>query len=299
VPENERMAELDRLGDLIGTQHVPSITSTSDKQVPPELSEHVKGYGPIQDGIRRIQANVEKINRLKAKDRSTSEEKKRKAIAQEVSTVIETTNKIGVTMKSQLEDFKKLNEAYAKENKGSTVCRMRDNLYSTNLRNFKQAWEKYNTVSQQYDDELRDRAKRQLLVLDSTISDEEIEKVIQSGNLDQVMKRVMADSNLREVVHDLEERHSEIQQLEKQVTEIHQLFTDLLALVETQQESLDVITIHIDHARNATVGAEKNLIQAEKAQQKSRKCMCWILLLGLLFLVVVLLSVLLPVLKKS
>jgi len=54
------------------------------------------------------------------------------------------------------------------------------------------------------------------------------------------------------------------------VLEIHELFRDLATLVDLQQESLDVIENRILHAKNYTVKAEKELVEANEYQNKAR-----------------------------
>jgi len=81
----------------------------------------------------------------------------------------------------------------------------------------------------------------------------------------------MVSDELKLVVRDIDIRHQEILQLERQVLELYELFKDLATLAHLQQERLDSIEGHIQKARQHTEKAEVELAKAEKYQQGARK----------------------------
>lgn len=108
---------------------------------------------------------------------------------------------------------------------------------------------------------LLDRTRRQLKIVDKDITDEEIEKIVESGRAQDVITEALICENLEDVVRDIEERHQGILKLEQQVLEVYELFRDLATLVDLQQESLDVISNRISQAKNYTEKAETELAQ--------------------------------------
>jgi len=172
-------------------------------------------------------------------------------------------------------------------------------MYQTNIRKFHQVMNDYNAASHEFKQALQERTRRQLKIVDSEISDEDIEKIVESGQANDVIKQALISDNLQNVVRDIEERHLDILKLEKQVLEVYELFRDLATLVELQQESLDVIETRITAARDYTVQAEKELHSAENYQTKARRRQCCLLMLLLGVLVAVLAPVLATQLKKS
>jgi len=186
-----------------------------------------------------------------------------------------------------------------KKNKDSAKAQVRDNMYQTNIRKFHQVMNDYNAASHEFKQALQERTRRQLKIVDSEISDDDIEKIVESGQANDVIKQALISDNLQNVVRDIEERHLDILKLEKQVLEVYELFRDLATLVELQQESLDVIETRITAARDYTVQAEKELHSAENYQQKARRRQCCLFLLLLGVLVAVLAPTLATQLKKS
>jgi len=249
----------------------------------------MKLYDPIKRGLHLIQENVEKINKLKQKDRQTASDKGRKDIMQELDAVMNETTGTGAQIKKSLEEIKKLNIAYEKEHKGSAKVEVRKNLYQTNIRRFHQVMNEYNAASHEFKQALQERTRRQLKIVDSKISDDEIEKIVDSGQANDVIKQALLSDNLQSVVRDIEERHLDILKLERQVLEVYELFRDLATLVDLQQETLDVIENRIQKSTTYVKEAEKELVKAEEYQTKARqrKCCCLILALAILLAIII------------
>jgi len=154
-------------------------------------------------------------------------------------------------------------------------------------------------ASHEFKQSLQERIRRQLKIVDSKISDEEVEKIVASGQADGVIKQVLISENLQDVVRDIEDRHLDILKLERQVLEVYELFKDLATLVEIQQESLDVIENRIGKAKDYVERAEGQLAEAEVYQKKTRKKQCCLIILLLAILIAILGPVLGTQLKKS
>jgi len=132
----------------------------------------------------------------------------------------------------------------------------------------------YNLASNEFKQSLQDRTRRQLKFISADITEREVEDILESGKADQVLKEAIAGENLKAVVRDIEDRHLEIIKLEKQVLEVYELFRDLATMVEMQQESFDIISERINHARDFAADAEQQLQEAANYQDKARKRLC-------------------------
>jgi t-SNARE complex subunit (syntaxin) len=294
---SDAAADVDRLAELqtsdgdtpqpAGTGAAPDTEEKAETN--PELQEHMRLYDPIKKGLHLIQENVEKINRLKQKDRQTANEKARKEIMQELDAIMGETTGTGAQIKKFLEEIKKQNVVYEKEHKNSAKAEVRKNLYQTNIRRFHQIMNEYNAASHEFKQALQERTRRQLKIVDSKISDEEIEKIVDSGQANDVIKQALLSDNLQSVVRDIEERHLDILKLERQVLEVYELFRDLATLVDLQQETLDVIENRIQKSTQYVKDAEKELVKAADYQDKARqrKCCCLIIALGILVAILV------------
>ena len=132
----------------------------------------------------------------------------------------------------------------------SAKSQMQQNLYQTHVRRFRTVMNDYNTTSHQFKQNLQDRTRRQLKIgtftntalfccvnafqsrpvqafcarnmtfhrlVDSSITEEDVEKIVESGEAAGVIKQALISDNVKDVVQDIEERHKDIMKLEKQV----------------------------------------------------------------------------------
>lgn len=87
----------------------------------------------------------------------------------------------------------------------------------------------------------------------------------------------------------IEERDAAVHTINTQIGEVHQIFQDLAVLVSDQGGQLDDIEANINRAAEHTIDANTQLIGAQRAQRRSQKCWCTLLVaLAVTFLVLIL-----------
>jgi syntaxin 1B/2/3 len=287
------MSGVDRLAELRGSAGVGEGDDTETVDAPvdapsdPELAGHMKRYETIKRGLDVIQSNASAVEKLKQKNKQTANEKARKSVMQQMDAIMASTNQYGHAIKSALDEIKGDNAAYDKANPDSAKSQIRLNLYQTHIRRFQQVMNDYNTAAHTFKQDLQKRTRREIRIVDSDLTEAEIDDIVDSGRAQDVIKQALVSDNLQDVVRVIEERHADILKLEQQVLEIYELFRDLATLVDLQQESLDVIENRIMHAKNYTEKAEVELQEAEEYQRKarSRRCCCLLIILGILAVV--------------
>ena len=89
------------------------------------------------------------------------------------------------------------------------------------------------------------------------------------------------------------ERESQINNINKGVQEISELFQDMSMLVSSQGEQIDNIEININSAANNTEQANVQLIKAKKYQKKLRTRTCYCMIFLLVILIIIILTLLL------
>jgi len=288
---------VDRLSEITSgmefdPNEVPQPTTRSDN----EIAMHMSLYEPIKADLATIQQNVIQIDKLKTEFNLVIDDKIAK---QTLEKLMNQSTALGHKIKRALEDIKKSNTDYQSKNKDSAHFQMRSNLYQTNIRRFHQVMNDYKGVSHDFKQMLQLRTKRQLKIVDRDISDAAIDKIVESGRAQDVIRQALMTENLQAAVHEIEERHLDILKLEEQVLEVYELFKDLATLVDLQQESLDVIDNRISSAKNYTETAEKELISAEKYQTSSRKKKCCLMVILLIIVIVILVPTLTSALGKA
>jgi len=256
-------------------------------------------YDSVKESLQLIKNNVTKVEKLKERDRKTANEKDRKVIMNDMEKIMAETNAHGVKVKKQLEAIKLSNDKYASERKDSAKVQIRTNMYQTMIRRFHAVMNEYNAASHDFKATLQDRTRRQLKIVDKNLSEEAVEQIVDSGNAHDVIKQALVKEELEDAVRDIQERHQDILKLERQIREVFELFRDLAALVELQQESLDIIETRISSAKNYTEQGEEQLKEAEKYQSSARKKQCILIAIVVAILVVILTPILLKTVGHS
>jgi syntaxin 1B/2/3 len=290
---------LDRLGDLMGGTsdgELDDFRSTDVETSSPEVEKHIKLYEPIKDQLAQIDEAVEQIGQLQTKDRVAAKDSERHEILAELEDVMSRTTNCGRKVKAALDDIKRKNDVYAKENKNQTAqVQIRANMYNLHTRLFHQTMSKYQNSSEKFKQSLRDRVKRELSIVDSNLSEDQIEKIVDEGKAMDIVKQALHHDNLDEAIREIEQRHNDIQRLEKSVLEVFELFRDLATLVDLQQEAFDNIEHNISDAAEYVAKTEVILKDAEKYQKKARNRRCYFIIA----MVIILVIVLAPILNKA
>ncbi len=95
-------------------------------------------------------------------------------------------------------------------------------------------------------------------------------------------------------MQEIQERHSAVRELERQLLGLHQIFLDMAVLVEAQGEMLDNIETQVAKANEYVNQGNKALTSAKELQKDTRKWMCCAMALLLSICLIVVLAVVKP-----
>lgn len=111
--------------------------------------------------------------------------------------------------------------------------------------------------------------------LSRKLTEEEAGNVVENPQLIQDMMKSKllsgAHQNVKNALFDIEERHKDLQKLERNVKEIHRMFIDLSLLVNMQGEMIDNIEVNVKSAKAAVFHAEEDLIVSKDNLSSARK----------------------------
>lgn len=139
-------------------------------------------------------------------------------------------------------------------------------------RRFIDVTQEYSKTQVEYRDANKDRILRRMTAADQHFTDEELEDMLESGNPQIFTQSIMADTQMaRQTLNEIEARHQDIILLEQSIRELHDMFQDISALVDAQQETIDKIEYNVDNAQDYIETAKKDVEKAVVYQKKSRK----------------------------
>ncbi|GAA49351.1 syntaxin 1A [Clonorchis sinensis] len=164
-----------------------------------------------------------------------------------------------------------IHEQEAKDPSLATV-RVRRTQHSTITRRFMDVMAAYNKEQTDYRDACKAQIKLKLEIAECPRTDEELEQMLESDNPQIFTQGILMDTQqARQNAADIEARHEDILKLEKSIRELHELFIDLAALVDSQSELLDRIEYNVDATQDHITGAVVATKKAKEYQKKSRK----------------------------
>ncbi|OON18048.1 SNARE domain protein, partial [Opisthorchis viverrini] len=173
-----------------------------------------------------------------------------------------------------------IHEQEAKDPSVATV-RVRRTQHSTITRRFMDVMAAYNKEQTDYRDACKAQIKLKLEIgmpvaalqpSECPRTDEELEQMLESDNPQIFTQGILMDTQqARQNAADIEARHEDILKLEKSIRELHELFIDLAALVDSQSELLDRIEYNVDATQDHITGAVIATKKAKEYQKKSRK----------------------------
>jgi len=269
-------------------------------------AEFLPAFDKVKRKIDKIKEATDKIDALRQKTKLEVKDTEQKAIMKQLDAIMKETQAEAVQTKSLfdkiLSDIKSAEEKERKlqgddhAESGSLV--IQKNLLNTHMKHFQEAMRDYQDASTKFKQSLRDRIGRQAKIINSDITEEQIDAMVASDDPGKFFREEMGlTDELLDAVAEIEERYEGMKRIEAGVREIHELFNQLAVLVELQQEHLDSIESNVEQTKNYTFKAAKEITKAEDNQKKARKCSCY-LLVGLMIILVLAVAIGVPTALK-
>lgn len=113
---------------------------------------------------------------------------------------------------------------------------------------------------------------RQIHHINPNASNDEINEIINSGtNPYEYALKIPRNKRVVDALDEIQQRHNELLQLEKSITELHQLFLDMAILVDVQGEFLDTIEFNVSQSSANVTESVQNIKEANTLYDSIRK----------------------------
>eukprot|EP00475_Leptophrys_vorax_P001360 TRINITY_DN1071_c0_g1_i1.p1 TRINITY_DN1071_c0_g1~~TRINITY_DN1071_c0_g1_i1.p1 ORF type:complete len:308 (-),score=110.25 TRINITY_DN1071_c0_g1_i1:107-1030(-) len=262
----------------------------------PPSGDGAKQFDQVKASIKVIQTNTAKMSKLNEKALFSPDDQKE--IMQDIEKLVESSKGEAMKCKELLKRLDKEAKELEKLQPGSTTATIRRNMLDSHNKQLSDAVREYQEVGDAIKNGMKDKIKRQVRLVDGSISDAQIEQAVNSADPGLILREAMGVSDVAlDAVAELEERHERMRAIEQGVREVLELFQDLALMIDEQQEHMDHIQSNVSTAKNRATEGEKNLLKAQERQKTGRKCQCIGLLIGLVVLGVII-GIVLGVVKK-
>ena len=271
----------------IGDDDVAITSADSD------VVEHMSRYEPIRRALELIKSNGTTTESLRERFKNTADETSRSDIVQRVEAMMVETTRLARTVKQTLDSINADNVAYSAANSTSTArIQIRQNLYAAHVRRFQQVITQTNTAASSFKSVVHTTMKRQVILIDPTLSDAQVDEIVESGNAGTIVRDALISDQLTSAIQIIEERHLEIRNIEQQVRNILDLFSDLALIVDQQQEILNVIDTHVQRTQRYVKRAEEDLNMTVIYKRRARGRQWCICILCVIIVAVILIPIL-------
>ncbi|KAG1326329.1 syntaxin-132 [Cocos nucifera] len=263
--------------------------------------------------VQEIEKQIEKLSKLLKKLQYANEESKAvtkaasmKAIKKRMEQDIDEVGKIARLAKSKLEKLDRENLASRQKpgcGKGSGVDRSRTATTIALKKKLKERMSDFQALRETIQHEYREVVERRVFTVTGSHADEEtIDRLIETGNSEQIFQRAIQEQGRGQVLDtlaEIQERHDTVKEIEKKLLDLQQIFLDMAVLVEAQGDILDNIESQVSSAVDHVQSGATALQRTKKLQKNSRKWMCIAILILLIIVVIIIVTVIKPWSKNN
>ncbi|XP_073028041.1 syntaxin-125-like [Primulina eburnea] len=240
------------------------------------------------DDVEKVKQDMEQVERLYKRLQESNEESKTvhnamtmKQLRARMDSDVSQVLKLVKIIKGKLEALEQSNAAQRRVpgcGPGSSADRTRTSVVSGLGKKLKGMMDDFQGLRARMNDEYKETVgRRYFTITGEKANDELIENLISSGESETFLQKAIQDQGrgqILDTISEIQERHDAVKEIEKNLTELHQIFLDMAALVESQGQQLNDIESHVSHASSFVRRGTEQLQEAREYQKSSRKCTC-------------------------
>jgi len=250
--------------------------------------------GAIRDTIRaQLVPSINRISDLHSRTLNSTDEAALKRDTANLDALVSETSK-------QTNDLKKRIQVLEKQGGSEGTGLVRRQQAGALKNEFREAVENYQRVEQQYRQRYRERMERQFKIVKPDATQEEVQAVLEDPQGGQIFAQALRNTTRygesRAAYREVQERHEEVQRIEKTLTELAQLFNDMSILVEEQDEGINVINTNAADANRDTEKAVQQVDKAVVSAKRARRMrwICFIIIIIILVIIAIILAIEIP-----
>ncbi|KAL1327060.1 hypothetical protein HN51_037167 [Arachis hypogaea] len=261
------------------------------------------------EDVENVKEEMRTIEKLYRKLQEANEESKivhnaqtmkdlRARMDQDVSQVLKRVKMI----KGKLEALERSNAENRKLpgcGPGSSADRTRSSVVSGLGKKLKDLMDDFQGLRARMQSEYKETVERRYFTITGEKADEDtIENLISSGESESFLQKAIQEQGrgqIMDTISEIQERHDAVKEIEKNLLELHQVFLDMAALVESQGQQLNNIESHVAHASSFVRRGTEQLQEARDIQKDSRKWYCYAVLLVIVLIIVLLFPILINI----
>lgn len=230
-------------------------------------------FNQVEDIRANVESILKSVNDIKKLHSTilaapTTDDKVKDELEERMSEIKRTAQKVR-------QKLKEVEESLLSSETGESQAerRIRRSQFSYLSHMFTQIMFIYNSVQIEHRENCKNRIQRQLEITGKKTNEEEIERMLESGNPQIFTEGILMETKLaKQTLADIEARHKDILKLEASIKELHDMFMDMAMLVESQGEMIDNIerniTSTVEYVETANAGTKQAMMYQKAARRK-------------------------------
>lgn len=302
------------MNDLLGDVPSPRYAASRDDEetdveaglmegegTDPKMQQFFDEVNDIKNNMQQIRQKLHTLQEANEESKLVTRAPAMKALKERMESDIDDVLKVAQVIKRKIEALDKANLDSRKtpgceENTGTDRTRM--SITMTMKKKLKELMNEFQELRSKFQNEYREVVERRYYTVTGKRPDSEtIDTLIETGDSESIFQKAIQEQGrgqLMDTLAEIQERHNAVQDIEKQLLELHQIFMDMAVLVESQGELLDNIEVQVGQAVDHVQYGTKQLVEARKTQLNTRKWICCGIVLVVVIVIVIVIVVIKP-----
>jgi syntaxin 1B/2/3 len=249
----------------------------------------------VKEDMRQVERLYRKLQEANEESKIVHNAKTMKGLRARMDTDVEQVLKRVKVIKGKLEGFERSNVSHRNLpgcGPGSSADRTRTSVVGGLGKKLKDMMDDFQGLRARMTAEYKETVERRYFTITGEKANEEIiENLISTGESESFLQKAIQEQGrgqILDTISEIQERHDAVKEIEKNLIELHQVFLDMAALVESQGHQLNDIESHVAHASSFVRRGTDQLQEARGYQKSSRKWTCIAVSVGGVFIVVLL-----------
>ncbi|KAJ3015218.1 Plasma membrane t-SNARE, secretory vesicle fusion [Thoreauomyces humboldtii] len=301
--DNGRYEQQQPAGSAYATRESPARNNSYGSSAPPAGRGEKPGMDAFfaqveeaKDGIDRVRQNVKAIEQLHQRALVGTSQDEQAHYTRQVDELQDETSDLIQSLRNTVKRLAAETKTASPSDAG--IRQQQQAGLAKRLMEVAQAYQTAQTASKQ---KYRARMEREIRIARPDARPDEIERALDS-NTGSVFSQQLLSSRVgsqRAALAEVQTRHVEITRIEESINELFNLFQEMQAMLEAQQETIDTVEQHVDNTHVYIEDGNKEMSQAIVHRKASRKKMWWIVLCVIILLAVLVIVIYIEVVKPA
>lgn len=260
----------------------------------PSMDSFFAEISDIQDTIRQIDDNINRISDLHSRSLNNMDEASSQQAHQQLAGMSSETSRLTNAVKNKIRNL----DSQTARLPDSGDKNVRKTQIGAQKNRFKETIQRYTQVEQTYRKKYRDRAERQFRIVKPDASPQEVKAAIDDDQGQQIFSQALLNSNrhgeARGALREVQERHEDIKKIEKTLVELAQLFQEIDILITEQGETIDVVEQHataVEGDMGQGLQATNKAVKSAAAARRKRKWCAVIIVIIIIIVAVIIVGI--------